>query len=323
MFSSSGQHDTSWLTGCVGSGTIVARRRAAALAFWQGVPTPRSLDPLGGSASGISWVHAVAGMMNVPDLLDDCAMGPAAGTGPGELWQLQLQRDADLLKMTLGEVFDHQRRWAGVNVDPCRMLQHLEDGIAPYQTEWESTLDPRHPDWMFGAQDAKLLYATVRWAAPRTVVEVGSGHSTVVGTQAMLRNAADGRGGRYTIVEPFPVRVPSQLRGLCRPECVIVKFMEELPMSTFTALEAGDVLFIDSSHLIGHHFDPARQAVTQSRDVAIQLTEIVPRLRPGVLVHVHDISFPCHMWYGKVRPCWRAPEGVGCGVWGARQAASL
>jgi hypothetical protein len=57
--------------------------------------------------------------------------------------------------------------------------------------------------------------------------------------------------------------------------------VERVPLDTFDALEANDILFIDSSH-----------AVKFGGDVCREFLEILPRLKPGVWVHVHDIFFP-------------------------------
>ncbi|MGH9903790.1 MAG: class I SAM-dependent methyltransferase, partial [Pyrinomonadaceae bacterium] len=62
---------------------------------------------------------------------------------------------------------------------------------------------------------------------------------------------------------------------------LIEKRVQDVDLSVFTSLEANDILFIDSTH-----------ALRAGGDVQLEFCEIMPRLAPGVLVHVHDISLP-------------------------------
>jgi hypothetical protein len=61
----------------------------------------------------------------------------------------------------------------------------------------------------------------------------------------------------------------------------VAKKVQDVPLDVFTSLEAGDILFIDSTH-----------ALRSGSDVQYEFLEILPRLAPGVLVHVHDVSLP-------------------------------
>jgi hypothetical protein len=62
---------------------------------------------------------------------------------------------------------------------------------------------------------------------------------------------------------------------------VLAQRVQDVPLSTFTALQANDILFVDSSHV-----------VKVGSDVAWILFEILPCLAPGVIVHFHDIPYP-------------------------------
>eukprot|EP00291_Cryptomonas_curvata_P010645 CAMPEP_0172182452 /NCGR_PEP_ID=MMETSP1050-20130122/18409_1 /TAXON_ID=233186 /ORGANISM="Cryptomonas curvata, Strain CCAP979/52" /LENGTH=518 /DNA_ID=CAMNT_0012855903 /DNA_START=121 /DNA_END=1673 /DNA_ORIENTATION=- len=215
------------------------------------------------------------------------------------LWKIQRKRDSDLESKVIGDIFDNHRRWAGVHFDPCVHLGFMEEVFAPLAAEAHS-LFANHPSWMFAKQDAKVLHSVVRQLRPKEILEIGSGHSTIVGTAAALRNAEEGHPPtRYRIIEPFPSRVPADLKGLCRPDCIIEKFLENVSTGLVTgSLDTGDVLFIDSSHLVGRHYDGVIGSVILARDVAIEFTEVIPRLRPGVLIHVHDVPFFNHLWFG-------------------------
>lgn len=127
-------------------------------------------------------------------------------------------------------------------------------------------------DW-FPRLDGAALYAMVRLAPPRQVLEIGSGHST----RFMARALADaGVGCNVTCIDPAP---RADLAGL--PVALQRRLLRPTDADLAAALEPGDLLFVDSSHL----------AVPGS-DVDLVLNHLLPRLRPGVLVHLHDIFLP-------------------------------
>lgn len=131
----------------------------------------------------------------------------------------------------------------------------------------------------YGYIEAQALHAVVRHFAPRRVVEVGSGVSTVCLRHALARNAAaGGEPARLTCVEPFPTPALRAIEGL---ELLEQPVQELDPGAFFAELGENDLLFIDSSH-----------TVKPGSDVNFLVLEVLPRLRPGVVVHVHDIYLP-------------------------------
>lgn len=130
----------------------------------------------------------------------------------------------------------------------------------------------------FAGLDAAMYYALIRDARPRRVIEVGSGFSTRIADLALGRNRRDGHPGDLICIEPFP-----QPRLLdAKPAMTLIRQPVELvPLALFEELEANDILFIDSSH-----------AVKFGGDVCREFLDILPRLKPGVWVHVHDIFMP-------------------------------
>ncbi|MEO7132976.1 MAG: class I SAM-dependent methyltransferase [Vicinamibacterales bacterium] len=130
----------------------------------------------------------------------------------------------------------------------------------------------------FAGLDAAMYYALIRDLQPARVVEIGSGISTRIADAALQRNRAAGHAGELICVEPFPQpRLTADMPKIT----LIERPVEEVPLETFEALEANDILFIDSSH-----------AVKFGGDVCREFLEILPRLKPGVWIHVHDIFFP-------------------------------
>ena len=129
-----------------------------------------------------------------------------------------------------------------------------------------------HQDW-FPRLDAAVAYAVVRAAAPARIVEVGSGHST----RFMARAVADG--GLATAIVAIDPAPRAAIDGL--PITIHRSPLHEADPAVFGALEAGDILFIDSSHVL-----------MPGSDVDDLLNRVLPSLPPGVLVHIHDILLP-------------------------------
>ena len=130
----------------------------------------------------------------------------------------------------------------------------------------------------FGGFDAAMYYALVRDLRPARVVEIGSGFSTRIADHAARRNRLDGHAMELTSIEPFPE--PRLTDGM--PAITLIqKPVEAVDLALFESLQANDILFIDSSH-----------AVKFGGDVCREFLDILPRLKPGVWVHEHDIFFP-------------------------------
>ena len=127
-------------------------------------------------------------------------------------------------------------------------------------------------DW-FPRLDAAAAYAIVRMRRPRQIVEVGSGHST----RFLLRAVEDGGADtRIVAIDPMP-RAPfasARIEHVASP-------LEHVDAGFFERLGAGDILFIDSSHVL-----------MPGTDVDIILNHVLPGLPSGVAVHVHDIFLP-------------------------------
>ena len=130
----------------------------------------------------------------------------------------------------------------------------------------------------FSGLDAAIYYALIRDLRPARVIEIGSGMSTRIAALALERNRRDGRDGELVCIEPFP---QPRLTDDMPQATLIQQPVEDVPLEQFDALDRNDILFIDSSH-----------AVKFGGDVNREFLEILPRLKPGVWVHVHDVFFP-------------------------------
>ena len=133
----------------------------------------------------------------------------------------------------------------------------------------------------FESVDAEVLYSLIRLNKPRRVLEIGSGWSTLLSMSALAANRADGAPGELTAIEPYPhAFVKTAVEAEPHSE-MLDEQVQGLPLDMFSSLEENDILFIDSSHVL-----------RIGSDVQYEFLEILPRLKPGVLVHVHDIFLP-------------------------------
>jgi predicted O-methyltransferase YrrM len=133
---------------------------------------------------------------------------------------------------------------------------------------------------IFPASDAAILRAIVLRSRPSRIVEVGSGFSTACMLDTV--DEAGLAGTQITCVEPYPQRLYGLLRAQDRERLRIIEQpVQEAPMDLFASLGGGDILFIDSTHVL-----------KTGSDVHHELFEILPSLQPGVLIHFHDIHYP-------------------------------
>ncbi len=158
---------------------------------------------------------------------------------------------------------DFRRRLEGL-ADYSGAFHAMTCGASP-APRWDQ-------DW-FPRLDAAMAYAMVRGGAPGRIVEVGSGHST----RFLARAVADGGlATRITAIDPAP---RTAITGLGVE--IIRDTVQRAGRAPFLGLAAGDILFIDSSHIL-----------MPGTDVDFLLNRVLPALPRGVIVHLHDICLP-------------------------------
>ena len=131
---------------------------------------------------------------------------------------------------------------------------------------------------LFGSGDAEYWYNLIRFKKPRTIIEIGSGNSTKIARLAIKQNKKE-KGEReceHICIEPYEMPWLEKLDFT-----VIREKVENVNKDIFKKLEIGDILFIDSSHMI-----------RPQGDVLYEYLELLPTLNNGVIVHVHDIFSP-------------------------------
>jgi len=132
---------------------------------------------------------------------------------------------------------------------------------------------------VYGSGDAIVLAAMFAMYRPKRVIEIGSGFSSacMLDVVDVLRLETE-----FVFIEPYPNRLYALLTESDRRRCdIIVEPVQQTDPSLYSRLDRGDILFIDSSHV-----------VKSCSDVAYELFTILPSLKEGVVIHFHDIFWP-------------------------------
>lgn len=132
---------------------------------------------------------------------------------------------------------------------------------------------------IFPYGDAIGLRAMIADLHPKTIVEIGSGFSS-----ACMLDSVDefGFDTKFIFIDPYADRLKNLLRHEDYSRVVVIeKPVQDTDISVFKSLRRGDILFIDSTHVL-----------KTGSDVHYELFHILPELSLGVLVHFHDIQFP-------------------------------
>jgi Methyltransferase domain len=171
----------------------------------------------------------------------------------------------------------------GIDMNDSAQLDLLRRQFSKFRHEYEQL--PTEPtekptrfylnNGLFGGLDALVAYCMVRHFQPRLIVEIGSGFSSLILGEALMKNNAP----NLVCIDPSPQNFLRQnLPGL---HSLVQKRVQDIDVDFFSQLNPGDILFIDSSH-----------SVKIGGDVNYLFLEVLPRLKAGVIVHIHDIFLP-------------------------------
>lgn len=133
---------------------------------------------------------------------------------------------------------------------------------------------------MFQHSDGSILYGIINLVEPKRIIEVGSGFSSAIMLDINERKEKERM--KLTFTEPYPERLNSLISSNDKQNVIIIeKKIQDIDLKIFNELEENDILFLDTSHI----------AKTGS-DVTYWTFNILPRLKKGVLIHIHDIFWP-------------------------------
>jgi Methyltransferase domain len=171
----------------------------------------------------------------------------------------------------------------GIDWRPERQITLMEDTLARQEPLFipdgptNSPCEYHAANEMFSRLDAWILQGMLRHLRPIRIVEVGCGWSSLM-TARINREYFD-NSINVSCIEPYPPEfLQSGIEGISD---LLVMPVEHAALDIFLELEAGDILFIDTSHTL-----------KTGGDVVFLLQEVLPRLNAGVVVHIHDIFLP-------------------------------
>ncbi len=172
---------------------------------------------------------------------------------------------------------------AGLDMNEAVQLNLLRNCFPRFRDEYDQfpVSAPEGPEQFyfdngrFGGTDALVAYCMVRHFKPKTIIEIGSGYSSLISGAAAAKNGAPA----LVCIEPYPLEFLT--KGFPGLRSLVQKKVEDVAIEFFSQLQSGDILFIDSSH-----------TVKIGGDVNYLFLEVLPRLNPGVIIHIHDILLP-------------------------------
>lgn len=179
--------------------------------------------------------------------------------------------------------FSQDRSLPGVDWNIPGQLALLErfvfsQELADTPKQKPETLEFYFNNGAFESGDAEYWYQVIRIIKPRRIFEVGSGNSTLMAINAIAQNQTDDPSYKceHICIEPYEMPWLEE-SGVS----VVRSKVEDVELSFFSNLQENDILFIDSSHII-----------RPQGDVLFEYLELLPSLRKGVIVHIHDIFSP-------------------------------
>lgn len=195
-------------------------------------------------------------------------------------------------------IFEHRSEMIGIKINENQQLNLLKNIFIKFQSEYNAIPHIPSPNshiysfnnLAFDGVDGLVYYCMIRSYKPKKVIEIGSGWSTKIAAQAALLNKST----EVTSIEPFPQE--SLKKGFPGLSKVITKDVQQIHLDFFNQLEKNDILFIDSTH-----------TVKTGGDVNYLFLEVIPRLKKGVVIHIHDIFLPFDypkQWVVKEKRFW-------------------
>ena len=197
------------------------------------------------------------------------------------------------------EIFERDSDLIGLDMNDDLQIDFLKNVFPKYLHEYNNFPEVSDNDYFFSFNnanivsfDVEVVHSFIREFKPKKIFEIGSGSTTLILGNALSLNCNN---GLLTAHDPYPggnVR-SGKIPGLHELD---IRKAEEIEPSYFLQLEENDVLFIDSTHV-----------VRIGGDVLHLYLDVIPRLKKGVLIHIHDILFPKEYfkdWVLKNRYFW-------------------
>ncbi len=192
----------------------------------------------------------------------------------------------DEIKLKEQEIFDlAPREIPGIDLNEVEQLELFNIFIKfyqeiPFEDYKKDSLRYGFENGFYTYSDAIILYCMIRHLKPKRIIEVGSGYSSCVmldTNELHFDNSID-----CTFIEPYPKNLLSLIKESDKDKVEIIEQkLQDVELDKFLDLSAGDILFIDSTHVS-----------KVNSDVNYIFSKILPNLQSGVYIHFHDIFYP-------------------------------
>lgn len=195
-------------------------------------------------------------------------------------WYESPYADLEKIRKNENNIFSYDEEIQGICISISEQLEILNKMSKLSLPQWDrgNKNNRYHDNTWFGKGSASILSYMIQILRPNKIIEVGSGYSTAVMLDTN-ENYFDNR-IRIQSIEPYPDRLKSLLKESDQLE-LKENFLENIPLTIFEELQENDILFIDSSHVS-----------KVNSDVNYLFFEILPKLKKGVYIHIHDIYWP-------------------------------
>ena len=194
--------------------------------------------------------------------------------------------DPDEIRRQEDRIWPDQPLMPGVDLRGEEQRRFIHEQIDKYYGDFDYPVDQAGcveeydfflKNGLYEQLDPVALFTMLRKYEPKRMIEVGSGFSSLL-TADVNRRWFDNR-LEFACIEPYPREFLK--KGVPGIEHLIESKVEDVDLRLFDTLRPNDILFIDSSHVC-----------KTGSDVNFLYFEVIPRIRPGVLIHIHDIFFP-------------------------------
>jgi len=185
---------------------------------------------------------------------------------------------ANILDLRKDKLWRKKTPLSGIIFNTKEQIRNLKKIMLPFINEYkdgkfyENALKEKK-GLGYGAIEAQALYGVIRAFKPKKIIEIGSG----VSTHCMIVAGAKD----ITCIEPFPSNFITNLNNANKKIKLIKKKVQKINTAFFKTLSKNDMLFIDSSHTL-----------KIDSDITKIYLEILPVLKKGVIIQIHDIFFP-------------------------------
>lgn len=198
----------------------------------------------------------------------------------------------------LSKSLSDDRNLPGIDLNTEEQLDilrqfHYKDELLNFPMDKKNDTGYYYNNKSYEAGDAEYLYNIIRYFKPKRLIEIGSGNSTLMARNAIFKNEMEDSNYKcqHICIEPFEQPWLEKLNVE-----LVRKKVENIDLSFFQKLDKNDILFIDSSHII-----------RPQGDVLYEYLELLPTLKSGVIIHIHDIFTPKdyrHDWIYKDHRLW-------------------